>query len=68
MPYYRFKFEGQAPVLNTDDPDASELVYNTVSFSEENIDTARQHFDNYVAEQYPELFDIEIINIEEIND
>lgn len=56
MSYYKFKFEGSTP------------LFDTVSFSEENIDTARQHFDAYIEREYPELFDIEILEIEEIND
>lgn len=56
MSYYKFKYEASSP------------YYDTVSFEAEDINEARQHFDKYLTDEYPELYDIEILEIEEVND
>ena len=56
MPYYKINWEG------------SEIRLGNVSFSADDENDMRQHFDTYMEENFPEIFEAEIINFEEIND
>ena len=56
MSYFKFKYIASSPETGG------------VSFTADSREEAMQHFDEYMEENYPELYDVEITDIEEIND